>query len=525
MEKKHEVIIVGGGHNGLLVAAYLAKAGVDVCVVERNETVGGGVVTREVAAPGFKTDICSVIHVMIQANPLILNDELELSSKYGLKYLYPDLQAVVHYHDSSYMKLYLDVDKTCEAIAEFSQKDAKAYKKFHDWALQKLDLLLAGMYSPPPPFGTFVAMLDQSHDGRELLRAMMVSALDIINDWFENEKVKIALTRWVSECMIAPQTKGTGILLFIMVPLLHKYGGGLPVGGSGALSQAIERCIIDHGGTIMTNCPVKKFKTQNGECKGVMLESGEEIAAEKLVVANLNFKQVFPDMVEEGDLPDDFVTGVKRIALSDFMLLKQELALNEAPKYNVGPELDDAFFVEFAPDTLVDYLRYYDEMRYGSRPEMNPFVACQTLHDPTRAPAGKHTLYFGTFTACDLKDGGPEKWDEIREEESDRMLNFLRKYISNLTDDNIIGRWIMTPLDLSRYNLAMIQGDYGSIGAYLHQTLGNRPLPGWNYRTPIKNLYMSGPSTHPGLGVIGGGRAAVQAIMDDLGIDFEEVIK
>ena len=523
MAERHEVIVAGAGHNGLLVAAYLAKAGVDVCVVEKNEFVGGGVVTRELAVPGFKLDLCSIIHVMIQPNPLIQNDELNLFSKYGLKYIYPDMQSVIHFYDGSYITICMDIERTVESIAKFSEKDADAYRRFYEWSLKPLELLLAGMYSPPPPFGSFVAMMDQSKEGRDLLRAMMVSALDIINDWFENEKVKIALTRWISECMIKPQTKGTGLLLFIMIPVMHKYGGGMPVGGSGELSESLARCILDLGGTIKTSCPIKRFSVENGECTGIVLEDGSEILASKAVLADLNIKQVFPGMVTEESLPAGFTRKVDQLVFSDFECFQQGYALNEPPKYKAGEELDETFFVEFAPNSLVEYLRCFDDLGYGIL-RHNPFVACQTLHDKTRAPEGKHTLYLYEYAPYDLKDGGPSRWDEIREQTADEILDFLRKYTTNMGSDNIIGRWIQSPLDLERHNNSFMHGDFAHIGAHLFQSVGNRPMSGWNYHTPIKNLVMCGPSTHPGVGVIGGGRAAVQVVMEDLGIDFESVI-
>jgi len=518
-----DVVIAGAGHNALCVAAYLAKAGVDVCLLEKNPYVGGGAVSRELAAPGFKTDLCSVIHIFIQPNPLILNDELNLLSKYGLKYLYPDAQMAVHFHDGTYLTLYRPIEKMVEAIAEFSKKDADAYMRFYKSTLSTLNMMLTGMYSPTPSFGTFASMMDQSDEGRRLLKGMMVSALDIINEWFENEKVKIAFTRWVSEVMISPSTKGTGLVFYMMIPVIHKYGAGLPVGGAGALSEALERCILDLGGTIKTSCSVKELKVQNGECKGVVLENGDEILASRAVVSSLNIKQMFPHMVKDVKLPEGFVERVEQLRYSDFQCFLQGLALHESPAYKVGKDIDEAFIVEFAPNSLEEYLRYFDDLTYGLAPH-NPFAACLTLHDPTRAPEGKHTLYLYDFVPYDLKDGGPSRWDEIREEYAEETLDFLRQYTTNMGPENIIGQWIQSPMDLERHNPAFMHGDFCHIGSYLDQTAGNRPLAGWNYHTPVKNLYMCGPSTHPGPGIVGGGRAAVQVVMDDLGIDFEAII-
>ena len=311
MAEKYEVVVAGGGHNGLIVAGYLAKAGVKVCVVEAKDYVGGGVTSREVAAPGFKSDLCSVWHGFIQPNPIIKDDELGLLSEHGLKYLYPDVHTAVLFPDDRYMIFYRDLDRTCESIAKFSKKDAEAYRRFHDWSIQTLDMFTTGMFNPPASFGSFVSMLDGSPEGQGLLRSMMVSALDICNEWFESDELKIAMTRFASEGMISPQTKGTGLVLFIFIPLMHKYGGGLAVGGSGALSWSLERCIKANGGTIRTSSMVKNFKVVGGEAKGVVLESGEEIEATKAVVTNFNVKQVFPGMVEGAVLPKFFEERVE----------------------------------------------------------------------------------------------------------------------------------------------------------------------------------------------------------------------
>jgi len=176
------LVAAGGGHNGLIVAVHLVKAGVNVCVVEKQEYVGGGVVTREVTLPGFKHDIASVWGGLIQPNPIIKNDELRLFSEYGLEYIYPENRAAVVFPDDRAMIFYLDIDKTCASIEQFSKKDAEAYHKFYDWANSSLDMLTASMFSPPPPFGAFASMMDQNDEGRELLRSLMISELDITND-------------------------------------------------------------------------------------------------------------------------------------------------------------------------------------------------------------------------------------------------------------------------------------------------------------------------------------------------------
>lgn len=520
---EYDVVVAGAGHAGLVVAGYLAKAGVNVCVVELQDYIGGGCITREVTVPGFKHDLASTNHGIIQMNPLILHDELQLQSKYGLKYIIPDEQAAVVFPDDSYLIIYKDIDKTCASIEKFSRRDAEAYRRFYEWASPTLDLVGAGMFSPPPTFGAYVSMMDQSEQGRSLLRALLMSSLDICNEWFESDQLKMSLTRFVSEGMVSPQAKGTGYSLFVFIPHSHRYGHAVPVGGSQALPDSLARCIKAHGGTVRTSSPIKRIKVVAGEARGVVLNTGEEILAKKAVISNLNIKQLFPDMVGIENVPADFVEKVRRLSHSCFQSFKQDFAIKERPNFKAGGDVNKALHVEFGP-WFEDFLRTFDDYSYGYTHTSCPMVNCNTMYDPSRAPEGKHTLYVYHYAPYNLKDG-PAKWDEIKQEVADGVLKTVQERTTNMGKENILGRWIQSPLDLERRDPAMVHGDQGHIGRYIYQLLGNRPIPRWNYTTPIKKLYMCGPGTHPGAAVCGGGRAAVQAVMADLGINFDKVIK
>jgi len=523
MSRKHEVVIIGGGHNGLTVASYLARAGVDVCLLEALPYTGGGVISPRTVAPGFKMDICSIWHGFIQANPLILHDELELQSKFGLRYLTSENQFSVLFPDDSHINLYRDVDRTCQSIAKFSEKDAEAYRRFYLWAERMLDMLTGGMFNPPPPFGTFISLLDQTHEGRVLLRSLMVSALDICEEWFESDELKVALTKFSAESGISPQTQGSGIVLFLFIPLTHKYGGAIPKGGSGALSEAMERCILHHGGTILTERTVERVLVSGGRAAGVRLRGGEEILATKAVVSNLHARQIV-DLVGAESLPMEFVGQLRQLRRSEYGAISQGYALREAPRYKAGDEVSDALFVEFATLPMEKFLRGFDDYRYGYVHMDMPAAGCQTRIDPSRAPEGRHTLHLFHYAPFELARGGAARWDEIRQEVANGILSTLQQRTLNMGSDNLICRLVETPLDLARRNPAMIAGDYNHIGMFLSQQLGNRYLPGWGYRTPIEDLWMCGPSCHPGGGVTGGGRAAVQPLLESLGIDFAKVI-
>ena len=520
---KYDIVIIGGGHNGLTVGAYLAKAGVSVCLIEAKPYVGGGVVTREATLPGFKHDIYSTAHVFIPTNPLIRDDELKLVSKYGLKYMNPDPVAAVIFSDQSAITFYKDIDKTCESIAKISERDAGAYRKFVEWTIPNIDMMLIGMYSPPPQFGQMLSMLEKSEQGQEMLLALLKSPLQIAEDWFENDKMKIALTRLVAEVLISPKTGGCGANLFAGA-MMHKYGFAFPEGGSGKLTEALEQCFKDLGGTVRTSSPVKSIKVEGGEARAVILESGEEIEARKGVVSAVHVKQLFLQMLKREDLPTNFPTKVKRLRQNDFSGMSCPIALDTAPKYKVGGDVDRTWLIAVASSDLETYLKEFDALMYGYPVTDSPLLVCTTLHDETRAPAGKHTLFLYHFEPYNLKEGGPARWDQVKQEVADGVLKTFQSYTTNIGDENILGRQVISPLDLERDNPTWIEGDLMVSGTHLFQNLSNKPFIGWNYKTPVKKLYMAGGCTHPGGGVTCGGRAAVQVIMEDLSMDFRKLV-
>ncbi len=521
--QQYDVVVVGGGHNGLTVAAYLLKAGLNVCVLEKLDKVGGGAITRELTLPGFKHDPASTNHGIVVANPMIHRDELGLQSKHGLKYIYPDKAFAVIFPDDRALVFHRDVDKTCESISQFSERDAEAYRRFYKTIVEMRKVAHVGTFSPPPPWGTMMSILSRSEEGREFLRVMLASAMDVADDWFESDQVKIALARYASEMMIGPREKGTGNYMWFVAGI-HQWGAALPQGGSGRLSEALEAYIKDNAGTIRVLNPVKSIKIEGDEAKGGVLESGEEILAAKGVVSNVHVKQLFLEMIAVQKLLPSFREKIARVRPSSFSAMNQCLALNEAPKYKADKDVDTALFVEYAP-FMEEFLRGFDDITYGITNTKMPLLDTATIFDPTRAPKGKHTLYLYHYEPYNLKDGGPAKWDDIKQEIADGILETVRKHTTNMGADNILGRWIMSPYDMPRYFPSLLAGDTAQMGAFLNQFFDNRPIPGWGqYRTPIKKLYITGACTHPGGAVTGGGRATAQVMMEDFGIDFRKVI-
>jgi phytoene dehydrogenase-like protein len=210
MTESYDFVIAGSGHNALILGCYLSKAGQKVCIVEKNAKAGGSVATAELAGPGFKHDVCSVAHSLILGNPLMRRDELQLKSRFGLRYLMPEKLTAIFFDDGSVLEFYSDLERTCASIAKFSERDAAAYRKFVETVNATLDMVVMGMFNVPPDAGLQAAMLNGSAEGREMLRLQAISSFDLICEWFEHEKVRIALTRYASEAMMNPFDNGTG---------------------------------------------------------------------------------------------------------------------------------------------------------------------------------------------------------------------------------------------------------------------------------------------------------------------------
>ena len=521
--EQHDVVIIGGGHNGLIIAAYLAKAKVDVCLLEVQDMVGGCVISRELTLPGFKHDQAGAIHMMIQANPMLHQDELGLKSRYGLKYISPDVPGAIVFSDDSALVIYKDIHKTYESIKQFSTRDADQYLKFCNYLKKTAAPVGIGMFTAPPRFGAMMSFLDSSEEGREYTRLLLASVQDIAEEWFESPHMRAAMGRWASEEMIGPREKGTGLYISAW-PLFHSWGLTMPEGGSGALSEALASCIRDSGGTIRLNTGVKRVIVENGTASGVITEAGDQVMARKAVISAVNVKQLFLQMLGEGEAPAAFCEKIGKLKSSSFAPLVMHIALNEAPKFKAGGDVQKAPFVEISPFPE-ELLRLYDDYSYGMPNAGMPIMGIPTTVDPTRAPTGKHILYLYHFEPYHLRDGGAAAWDRRKEEIAGLVLETARRHCTNLDDGNILGTWTASPLDYERINPALMEGDIGHIGSFLNQSFGNRPLPGWGqYKTPIKNLYMGGASTHPGVGITGGGRATARVVMDELGIDFKKAI-
>jgi phytoene dehydrogenase-like protein len=514
----YDVVIAGGGHNGLACGAVLAKEGLSVLVAERGKWLGGGVVTREVTLPGFKHDMYGSSHVWIHANAEFarLLPELE---ELGLRYHWANDHITGHpFKQGPGIIVYKDVDKTVASIAQYSEKDARRYKEIYDGFVDIKDGFITSFFSPPAPPSYLPAVMENSEEGLEMLRNYALSPLDFTLENFENEYVRSFILGWATAPGINPLQEGRGEMFYIMIPAIHIYGESIPEGGTMQLPLAFAKMIERYGGRVLTESPVKRFIVEDGEAKGIELEDGQKIMANKAVVTNLNPKLTYLEMMEDGVLDEKFLRKVRNYNPGDFTIVRAHYALNEPPKYKCSEEMNQTPFQRIF-GSVEDIKRQYAEMSMGIAPT-NPFlwVACWTLVDPSRAPDGKHTLIMDTFVPIKLANG--EHWDDVGQ---DYMVNVelekLREYTTNMTDDNILAAYVDTGPSMERDNPCLVNGTTTGGAMRMSQSGFLRPFPGYSqYRGPFEKLYMTGPYTHPGGAISAAGTITANVILEELGI-------
>jgi phytoene dehydrogenase-like protein len=518
-----DILIIGSGHNGLVAGAYLACAGKSVLVLERNAWHGGGVVSRELTRPGFMHDQHSMSHIFIQGNPLLLNDDLGLKSKYGLRYVFPNVPMMSVWEDGSTLPLHRDPAKSAEAIARFSQKDAQTFLRMSEQAAQWLPMIMAGLYSPPMPVGAQTAMMDQSAEGREIMRTMGVSTFDLMEELFEHDKVKAHFGRVAGENLVSPDEKATGIGAYVFLGFLEKFGFGVPVGGSGSLTNALIACIEDHGGTVRSGCEVREVFTDGEKAAGVVLDNGERLTCGDGIIGALH-PHILPDIVPS--VPATVARNARRTHITDAACFTVHAALDAPMQFKAknadGSDLS-AVMYELMPADYEDMRRAFDELRYGNfSPTPLVGVGQLTQHDPSRAPEGKAIFHAWDYVPYERKDG--RDWDEAKAEFAEKMIRRMGDFIANVPDV-ILDYHCDSPVDMERTSPSFFRGDLHGIATTTYQSGSHRPTPELGgYRVPgVDRLYLVGPFQHPGGGVFGAGRATAMVMAEDLGIDFDEI--
>ncbi len=510
-----DVIIIGGGHNGLACSASLAKAGLTTIVVEKNTWLGGATGTREVTLPGFKHDLYGSSHVWLHANPYFKEIMPDLEA-YGLEYIWADDKITGHpTRQGPGIIIYRDVDKTCASIARYSEADAKRYREIFDGFIEIKDGFIKGMFSTPVPPSYLPMVMEKSTEGLKMLRDYNLSARAFVEENFRHPEVKNVILGWALAPQIGPDQEAVGQTFYIMIPGIHVYGQAIPKGGSQMLAEALAAYVRDRKGQVLTGSGVEKILVEDGKARGVRLEDGRELYAGKAVVSSLDPKQNFLKLIDEEHLDESIPRMAKAFSFGDIGVFRAHYALNEAPKFLNGEEMSQTSFqrIFYSVDATREH---FADITLGVPPR-NPFIwtACWTLQDPSRAPEGKHTLIIDTFVPNRLESG--ESWDDIKDEYAALVLSKLREYTSNMGPENILGEYIDTPISIERANACLIGGSTTGGERTLSQSGYFRPMPGYSqYRGPLKNFYLTGASCHPGGGISAMGMVTANEMLEDM---------
>ncbi|TET13569.1 MAG: NAD(P)/FAD-dependent oxidoreductase [Dehalococcoidia bacterium] len=517
---KYDFIIIGGGPNGLCVAAYLSKAGQKVLVLEKHLEVGGGLATEEVTLGGFYHNTHAVYHMMVDYAPPYKDLELE---KYRCKYVYPELQVAMPFSDGKCLCLYSDVDRSCDSIARFSSKDADSYREvYHKFKLYMDEFLAPGTYVRPLPTLEAVIGLEKTAVGREISEYQPKSPQEIVDELFENERVRTLMLYLACHWGLEYDNGGLGFLVPLM--LNRAVNSRLCLGGSHRLSNALARVIQEPGGGHLRGSQlIKRIIVEDGAAKGVELEDGTVYEAEKAVVSSIDPHQTFLDLVGEQHLSDDFVDTIRNWHWEKWSLCSVHAALEELPAFAADQDINKGLMYILGYETPDDLINHWQEIDRGELSSNVRFNAVfPTMHDPSQAPRGRHTASMAEMAPFNLKDGAEKWWDhKLREEHEERFLATLQKYAPNMTRDKVLWTYFVAPIDFSTKYLDMVQGSIKQ-GAYeIFQMASNRPNDECSsHRTPIKNLYVCGASVNPGgLVTFGPGYIAANTIAEDLGIE------
>lgn len=511
--KRYDAIIVGGGHNGLVTAFYLARAGRKVLVLERREMAGGCAVTEELW-PGYRVSVASYLTSLLQ--PKIIED-MELS-RHGYHVDPKDPAFFSPFPDGRYLFTWQDQQKTFDSLAQFSRRDAERMAEY-DAQLQRIAALVESLLlTVPPPFppagaGELLEYLKLAGRMRKLGAADMtalvkiftMSAAEYLDEWFESPEIKVTLaTDGVIGANGGPRSPGTAYIL-----LHHCMGGvggkrglwGFVRGGMGAVSEAMAAAARGRGAEIRCGAEVAAIRVRSNRACGVTLASGEEIEASQ-VASNLDPKVTFEKLVDPSLLPDSFRSVIQHFRIEGTSA-KINLAVDRLPSFNALPGAPAAHHkatMHICPD--MDYVeRAWDDAKYG-RPSERPLLelTCPTLYDPSLAPPGKHILgVFLQYAPYTLREGD---WDSLREPFYRRVISILDEYAPGFSS-SIEHYQLLTPLDLER-RFGITKGNIFHGEMAIDQMFFMRPAARWaSYKTPIDSLFLCGSGAHPGGGVMG----------------------
>jgi phytoene dehydrogenase-like protein len=512
-------IIIGAGHNGLILQAYAAMAGLEVVSLERRDSAGGGLQTVEdPRLPGFRHNTHAFFHRAVDRMPWYRDLELQ---RHGCRYIEPDLNVVLLLRDGRTLEWWRDFDQTAASFARFSRRDADTLRHWRDAFAPILENILSPeAQSPPLPKPQRERLLGASAEGRFLLETSRLSPLEFVLREFEHPVVQAGLLFFNGLREVDLRAPGFGH--HIPALLASPAKAQMALGGARSLARALERAVRAHGGEIRTGCAPTRIIVESGRAVGVETGDGETFRARRFVASSLNPQQTFLDLIAPKHLPEAW-----RAAAANFRynllapLFALNVALSEPPRYTAAlanPALDTAFMVILGlehVDQFADIVRHHEA---GTIPATAMWGACPTIFDPSQAPAGAHTAFMWEKLPYRLH-GDARNWDAAKQAHGQRMLETWAGFAPNL-DGAVVDWFTRSPLDVERSFPNMRQGDL-LVGAFAHgQTGYDRPFPGaGHYRAHLEGLYLCGSCCHPGGNITGlPGYNAAQVLLGDLGL-------
>ncbi|MCU0534149.1 MAG: NAD(P)/FAD-dependent oxidoreductase [Hydrococcus sp. Prado102] len=537
--QEYDIVIIGAGHNALVCAAYLLKAGYTVLLLEKRPLPGGGATTEELmpdAAPGFKFNPCAIDHLFIHLGPVV--EELNLA-KYGLKYLFCDPVVFCPHPDGKYFLAHRSLEKTCAEIARYSSRDAQKYAEFINFWKRVVGALTPVFNAPPKSVIDIAGNYDRAklQDLLSLMgppdrlldffRTLFTSSMDMLEEYFDEEFLKAPLARLAAELSTPPSQK-TNAIGAMMMSMRHEPGMARPQGGTGALTQALVNLVKDLGGTIATEQTVQRVLLDDRRAVGVRVANGQEYRAKQGVISSIDAKRLFLQLMDAGDVDAadrqlrDRLS--RRICMHNEAIMKIDCALSELPRFQ-GYNHRDEYLIGsvLIADSVAQVELAHTDPNIGRIPLEDPsmYLVVPSVLDPSLAPEGKHTLWIEYFVPYQIAKAqgtgmkGTGWTEDLKNKVADRVLDKLAEYAPNVKD-SIIARHVESPPELEE-RLGVLKGNYYHLDMTFDQMVFFRPLPELaNYKTPIERLYLTGAGTHPG-GSISGmpGRNCARVFLGD----------
>jgi phytoene dehydrogenase-like protein len=518
MSTSYDGIILGAGHNGMILQAYLGKVGMKVLAIERKPATGGGLCTVEDPRhPGFLHNTHAFFQRAITTMPWYADLELE---RHGARYIEPELNVALLTRDDGLLGWWTDIDRTAQSFEQFSRNDAETLRRWHyEFVPIVRDILVPEAKTPPLPPDERRRLLERSAAGRRLLEVSALSPLEFVQQEFEHPTVRAGLLFFNGLREVDLRVRGFGHHIAALLASPAK--AQMSRGGTAALARALEAAVRESGGEFRTMTELKRIVVEGGRAVGVETAVGEFIGAKHFVVSSLNPHQTFLDLLDPALVPADIRDRVQQFHYNLLApLFALHLNLREPPRYTASasyPALDHAFMVIMGldhSDQFGDIVRHHEN---GTIPPTVMWGACPTLFDPSQAPTGQHTGFM--WEKLPYRLAGNPVWSGIGEEHGRAMLALWCKHAPNLADV-VLDSFTRTPMDTERSLPNMRQGDL-LVGAFTNGQIGyHRPFPGaGSYRTHLPSLYLCGSSSHPGGNITGlPGYNAAQVILADIGI-------